>query len=180
MYDNATLLCEPPTYDTVKKKHPAGICASFACDWLKKLLAGKPINASTYEEAKRINKMIGRQNSYEKKGDLDVIANLYGIEFEHLKGLIYERNDDAQDDFPAYFKGLPAGYYYMSLYDPGSGGHAMAYDKHVGQFAEANYGVFAMNNRPFTEFLSQCKDYLEDDGVRVKSVSVYRATLKKK
>jgi hypothetical protein len=179
MYKNATLLVKPPTFDTVIKAHRKGICASFACDWLKKLLASKPINESTYEEVKRINKMVGRQKTYEKDGDLNTIAGLYGLKIEHMRGLMYERNSDEQDDFPGYFKGLPAGYYYLSLYDPASGGHALGYDKHTGQFCDANYGVADMNGRPLVEFLSECKSYLADDGIDIKSVSVYQMKLGK-
>ena len=61
MYKDTDLVAKPPTTAIVKERHKAGICASFAMDWLKKKLAKKVVNQSTYQELRRINKMVDRK-----------------------------------------------------------------------------------------------------------------------
>ncbi len=147
VYANAQLLSNMPTQTLVDQKHPAGICASYTCDYIKKRLdpTKAAINLSTYEQAKRINKMVSRQKSYESlrfwggKGDLKSLFDAYGIQ-QHSHTNYTNGLQEGWTDI-AGINGKPVGIYYIAL-EFQHGGHAIAYDKRNQSVADANAGIY--------------------------------------
>lgn len=179
MYKKAKLLISPPDSEKVIKAHAAGICSSFTCDWLKKLLANKKLEATTYEDNSRLNKMVRRQNAYEKSdAGLDNIAKAYGLSFGDNSCLMVSQFGGDEDNIGPYFAKLPAGYYYMSLMFSRSACHALGLNSHTSQFCDANYGIFDMQGQSMAQIISQCADYLEDECGSLRAVNVYPVKLR--
>ncbi len=133
-----------PTTTVVEEKHPAGICASYTCDYIKKRLAGKVINLSTYEDTKkRLQKLINRQKSYERANDLKSLFDSYGIERASMHKLLPDNNGNRGEEWNdnSLMAGLERGIYYVAFYFA-KGSHAIAFDKANFCVADANAGVY--------------------------------------
>ncbi len=183
MYKDTKLLFKGPTYAEVVKRHPAGVCSSFAMDWLKKLLANKPINESTYGDVGRIKKLVKRQEKYEGKGgDLEVMATSYGLTIEHLRGI--PKTPSMFDDAPltpsAYLADLPAGYYYVSINEVSGRNHALGYNSHAGSFCDANIGIMDLKSASMAAMLAEADAMMAKDGLKPSGYHFYQVALIKK
>lgn len=132
MYETANRLYRGLSMTDVKAKHPAGVCSSFAMDWLKKKAANKPVNESTYTRdngtlihTSRLDKIVKRQRAYEKTGDLGREAESYGLVYTFSRGFHERFAGDLAAQFSEYQAALPAGLYYLSFQMERGEGHAI-------------------------------------------------------
>ena len=164
MYADTTIVFKGPKFDDVKKAHPAGVCASFTFDWIKKVLAKKVCNESTYESSGRLRKLVRRQNKYENsEGDLTVLAKSYGLEI--LQGSAI-RADDIK---PAIFK-PDSSCYYISMQLQQGPQHAIGFDRSTNLFCDANFGIMKLNTRTIDSIILECWDALAELNDGTKSV----------
>ena len=164
MYKDTTVLFKGPKFEDVKKAHPAGVCASFTLDWIKKVLAQKTCNESTYESSSRLRKLVRRQNKYENsEGDLTVLAKSYGLEL--LQGAAIRANDIK----PAIFK-PDSSCYYISLQLQEGPQHAIGFNRATKQFCDANFGIMSLGTRDIDSIINECWDVLAEINDGTKSV----------
>lgn len=170
MYENATKLFSALPGALVETKHAAGVCSSFAMDWLKKKAANKPVNESTYtvrnrtwKHKDRLDKIIARQRKYEaSNGDLDVEAKAYGLTYTWTKSCYGKFAGDFENMFREYDKSLPPGLYYFSFQMDRGEGHAIGYDKGEQQFCDANMGIYSLANTDANYMVAQVRNFMEN------------------
>lgn len=162
-YAGTTLTIHAPEAATIQKKHPAGICASFVCDWLKKLLAKKPLSDLTYADKARVDKLIKRQKKYEGSDDLKTIFKSYGLTFTSDRGV-------PRENVVEYFEGLPAGYYYISLKFASGFGHALGYNAHGPSFCDPNIGVMDLNGVKISKLIEEAIGIYEEEAGKLQAI----------
>ena len=173
MYAGTTIVFKGPKFDDVKKAHPAGVCASFTFDWIKKVLAKKVCNESTYESSSRLKKLVTRQNKYENSdGDLNVLAKAYGLQL--MQGTFIK----ADDVKPGIFK-PDSSMYYISLQLQQGPQHAIGFDRATNQFCDANFGIMTLGKRTIDDIIEECWNALAELQDGTKSVFwIYPVKLK--
>ena len=170
MYENAHRLFLGLTNADVLAKHPAGVCSSFAMDWLKKKAAAKVVSAATYtvdngawNHTSRLNKIVARQKKYEKTGDLVLEAKSYGLLYTHRMGFYESYGGEMAENFVPYERDLPAGLYYLSFRMERGEGHAIGYDKRAMQFCDANQGIYDLNHQDAIYVVDQVRAFMRSE-----------------
>lgn len=183
-YKETKLLIPGVPLDKVKRLHPAGFCASFTFDWLKKNLARKPLSETTYTKRNRLRKIASRQRTYEdpKSEGLETIAQLYGLRIEFVRNF---GTDDLEN--PSEIENVlkDSNSLYISLVSkhfsgPRISGHALGYDKSKNTFCDVNVGIMDLKDRTLASLICEAINdiYLDEfDTKRFAFCSFYNVTL---
>ncbi|HWI78190.1 MAG TPA: hypothetical protein VNS31_03270 [Ramlibacter sp.] len=170
MYENAHRLFLGLTNADVLAKHPAGVCSSFAMDWLKKKAAAKVVSAATYtvdngawNHTSRLNKIVARQKKYEKSGDLALEAKSYGLLYTERKSFYERFAGDIAAEFAPYDQNLAVGLYYLSFRMERGEGHAIGYDKGAMEFCDANQGIYRFNGENANYLVAQVRAFMLEE-----------------
>jgi hypothetical protein len=172
----------------VMGKHPAGVCASFALDWLKKKAALKPVNESTYtvdngtwRHTSRLDKIVKRQRKYEATGgNLISAAESYGLTYAWQRNCVEDPYPDTlAEQFITWNTHAPVGLYYLSFRMENGQGHAIGYDRGANEFCDANSGIFDLQEMGANVLVATVRDFLQDElKAQCKHVQIGRVRLR--